>query len=304
MTYRLAAVIPTRDRPELLADCLETLVSQDGPDDLFEVVVIDDGSEPPLAPLVARYAGRGRPMRCVRQEPGGLNAGRNNGAAVTDAPLIAYLDDDTLVDPRWAVEMVRAFTDEGADAVAGRIVLRLEGEEPPWLTPGLRAYLSELDLGEEPQWLGPGQVPFGASCAITRAALDDAGGFAAGLDRVGGSLVSNGELELFERVRARGGRILYWPGAKVLHRVPAGRLTLEWFRRRTRAQGLSDALLRPAKGAQRVAALGREAVRAGRAIPILVKGVVTGEGATSARLWLSYCRGRFGAIAWPDRAKN
>lgn len=304
MTYRLAAVIPTRDRPDLLADCLETLVTQDAPEGLFEVVVVDDGSEPPLAAVVERFADRGRPVRCVRQEPSGLNVGRNTGATSTHAPLVAYLDDDTLVDPRWAAEVVRAFDTEGADAVACRIVLQLEGEEPAWLTPGLRAYLSELDLGGEADWLGPGRVPFGAACAVTRDALEGAGWFAAGLDRIGGSLVSNGELELFERVRARGGRILYWPSARVLHRVPAARLTLDWFHRRARAQGVSDALLHPAVGVRRLPAMAREIVRAARAGPILVRSLARGKGTVAAALWLSYCSGRFMTIRRPDLSKN
>lgn len=301
---RLTAIIPTRDRHDLLRDCLATLALQDADPASFEVVVVDDGSDPPLAPLVeASSAGHSVAMRCVRQEPAGLNAGRNRGADEARAPLLAYLDDDTLVAPGWVTATLRAFDLDGADAVAGRIVLQLEGPEPPWLTTGLRAYLSELDLGDSSRWLVGDEVPYGANCAIRAAVLDDVGRFRAGLDRVGGSLISNGELELFRRVTAAGRRIRYAPEAAVRHRVPAGRLTQEWFTRRARAQGLSDALLSPPETTvARLRALVREVVRLGRVVPILLRNVFLDRrgvksAMVNARLWVLYSLGRIGAIA-------
>ena len=165
---------------------------------------------------------------------------------------------------------------------------------PRWLTPRMHIFLSELELGEAPRWLGPDRSPFGANCAVSRAAFDGCGGFRPGLDRVGQSLVSNGDTEFFDRVRAAGGRILYWPSAAVQHRVPATRLTREWFIRRARAQGASDLLVDRPRA--RAIGLVRELPRLARVVPILVRNIVMGRGTTSAAVWLAYCRGRAGAI--------
>jgi hypothetical protein len=67
---------------------------------------------------------------------------------------------------------------------------------------------------------------------------------------------------------------------------------LDFFIRRARAQGVSDALVDEA--ARRRAA--REHIRAARCAPILVKGLVTGRGTAAARVWFAYCRGRAGAV--------
>lgn len=83
-------------------------------------------------------------------------------------------------------------------------------------------------------------MPFGANFAITRVMLGQLEPFRDGLDRVGATLISNGETELLLRVLDIGGRIIYWPDAEVAHRVPAERLTKTWFRRRALAQGVSD----------------------------------------------------------------
>lgn len=283
----LSAIIPTRDRPVLLHDCLATLMVQEPRGALREVVVVDDGSTKDLESVVRGFAGGPIEVRYVRQDPSGLNVGRNRGAQHARGDLLAYLDDDTLVDPTWASSMLEAFERWGADGVAGRIELLLEGPEPSWLSAALRGFLSELDRGPDTHWPPDDVTPWGANCAVTRDRFDELGGFAGGLDRDGASLLSNGDTDFFRRLRVSGGRILYAGSARVRHRVPPERLTLEWFVRRAYAQGVSDVL-----GGGAAVRQAREWVRATRAVPIAMLGTLRGRGAVHARVWWHYCRGR------------
>lgn len=294
----LSAIIPTRGRLDLLHDCLRSLIEQDIDPSAFEVVVIDDGSECDLSPAVASLPPSPISIRLIRQEPSGLTAGRNHGASIANGSILAYLDDDTIVSPGWAAAVISAFEETGCDGMAGRVELQFEAPRPRWIEAArLRLYLSELELGAGRVPLEPPWLPVGANCAVTRAAFDRLGGFRDGFDRVGGSLLSNGDLEFFARLRDGGGTIVYEPGAHVLHRVPAERLTLAWFRRRSYAQGLSDMLFDPPpEGQARIVTIGREIARAGRAAPILVSNLLEGHGPTNARLWLTYCRGRLDAV--------
>lgn len=282
----LSAIIPTRDRADLLRDCLGTLAAQDVPHGAFEVVVVDDGSTTDLRKVLRDAAPASLRIRHERQQPSGLNVARNRGAAVARGELLAYLDDDTLVAPGWASAVLDGFERTGCDGLAGRIELRLEGPEPRWLSPKLRSFLTELDLPLEPGPLPGDRVPFGANCAVTRTALERSGGFRPGLDREGASLISNGDVEFFERVRHGGGRLVWWPAANVVHRAPADRLTKPWFRRRVRAQGLGDGLLAAGDGEW------AQLLRIARAAPILVKGLLTGRGVFGAELWVRYCASR------------
>jgi len=291
---RLSIIIPTRDRPEFLQDCLGTIQRQDLEPDSVEVVVIDDGSTPPLASVVADAGGE-ISVRCVRQAPGGLNAARNRGIEETTGEAVAFLDDDTLLSPQWAGTVLDAFEASGCAAVGGRVQLGFEGRGAPvWLASTQREFLAEFDLGSEPLWLDRGPVPVGANCAVRRAEFDRVGLFTEGLDRIGSSLVSNGDTEFFRRLRRSGGRIRYEPAAAVIHRVPAERLTREFFLRRAHAQGVSDALL-AADTDPRPARVAREVWRCARTGPILIRGLATGRGTMNARQWASYCRGRLGA---------
>ncbi len=292
----LSVIIPTRDRPELLRDCLATLAvhAPDGPP--FEVVVVDDGSEPPLSDSVNRTGLAALDLRFVRQEPAGLNVARNSGVEAAHSDVLAFLDDDTLVDAGWAQAVHEAFEKQQCDAMAGRIVLRYEGPRPRWLVDDAHGYLSALDRGDEPEWLPPAQEPFGANCAVTRAAFDGVGGFRAGLDRQGASLVSAGETEFFKRVRAAGGRTLYWPSARVEHRVPPERLTVEWFLRRAHAQGVSDGLMECAAERHPALEAARLTMWFARLPLVLLKGRIVHRSAVGPKIWLAYCRGRLAVL--------
>jgi GT2 family glycosyltransferase len=257
--------------------------------------VVDDGSISEVAPLAAQSSGPVA-LRCVRQPPAGLNVARNHGVQQTSADLLAFLDDDTLLAPGWAAAMIAGFADPACAGIGGRVQLRYEGPLPPWLSKPQRNYLAEFELGSESRWLDEGPVPVGANCAVRRGDFERVGGFRAGLDRLGNSLISNGDTEFFRRLRTLGGRIRYEPGALVLHRVPEERLTRSFFRRRAHAQGVSDALLARLDATQSPARrLARELWRCGRTGPILARGVLTGGGTMNAVQWISYCHGRLDA---------
>jgi glycosyltransferase involved in cell wall biosynthesis len=289
----LSVVIPTHERPAELLACLRTLQRQRLAERELEVVVVDDGSSTDLAGVCASAPGP-VPVRLERQALGGLNAARNRGAAAASGDVLAFLDDDTLVSPGWARALLDAFEHHRCAAVGGRVRLSLAGPAPAWLA-GIACYLAEYDLGEEARWLEPGDpVPVGANCAIARSAFEAGGGFRVGLDRIGRSLVSNGDTEYFRRLRAGGASLRYEPAASVLHRVPADRLTVRFLLRRQWAQGISDELLMTLEGSRRPSlgylfGLSREVARSGRRLSLAA---AARRGPASDLFLLSYWSGR------------
>ena len=300
---RLTAIVPTHNRPDVLRQCLETLAAQDIEPSALEVVVVDDGSPSDIAAVVAGVSDHGAiEMRCERQELTGLNGARNRGASVARGDVLAFLDDDTLVSPGWAATLLRAFEREPCAAVGGKVELQLAGPEPEWLTTR-RYYLAEYDLGSEPFWLdgdlvdGRDALPVGANCAVRRSDFDVVGGFRSGLDRIKDSLVSNGDTEFFRRLRAVGGRLRYEPDARVVHCVPADRLTVEYFAKRHHAQGISDELLLSVERGP--GSWGRRwlfARRIAGAAGLLCRDVLHGRGTVNGRFELNYWAGRFSAV--------
>lgn len=288
---RISVVIPTRDRAALLERTLRSLARVEGAAEL-EIVVVDDGSEVPLADQLP-LAELDLDLRVLRQEPGGLNVGRNSGVAATSREIVAFLDDDVLLEPDWALGVAAAFDGRRA-LIGGRILADAPVPIPDWVHPRKLTYISVLDLGDRPgpfpSWAGP----VGANFAVLRDVLHRVGPFRPGLDRTGRSLLSGGDTELVGRVLAAGLVVEYWPAATVHHHIPVERLTKPWFRERARAQGRSNVLMEDVHGLG-PGDLAREAVWALRAGGIAAKRLAAREPLIDAELWLWSSRGRLEA---------
>jgi GT2 family glycosyltransferase len=98
-------IVPTRDRPGDLARLIRTLAEQ-RTERSFELVVVDDGSEPP----VAEPQLDGPHVRVLRRDGSGPAAARNAGAQAARSAYLLFTDDDTEVAPTW-VEAACEFLD-------------------------------------------------------------------------------------------------------------------------------------------------------------------------------------------------
>jgi glycosyltransferase involved in cell wall biosynthesis len=107
----VSAVIPTRNRPELLSRAVESVLAQRYPGAL-ECVVVFDGESPRL-PEVKVPAGRS--LRAITNDRSpGLAGARNAGAATCESDLLAWCDDDDEWLPdrlRQQAEAMRRFPD-------------------------------------------------------------------------------------------------------------------------------------------------------------------------------------------------
>ncbi|HEV3212301.1 MAG TPA: glycosyltransferase [Acidimicrobiales bacterium] len=92
----MSVVVPTKDRPELLARCVaRLLVACDAAGRRCEVVLVDDGSATPV-----RDVGDAR-VRVVRTEGVGPSRARNRGIEEARGAIVAFTDDDVEVDEGW-----------------------------------------------------------------------------------------------------------------------------------------------------------------------------------------------------------
>ena len=105
-------MVPTRGRPLDLARLLKSLAAQRTAR-RFEVVVVDDGSEPPVSPSTSEGE---LLVRIVRRDGGGPAAARNAGAAEGQGDYLLFTDDDTEPAPTW-VEAACGFLDDHPDHV-------------------------------------------------------------------------------------------------------------------------------------------------------------------------------------------
>ena len=174
-----------------------------------------------------------------------MSVARNTGAKNTEAPLLAYLDDDAQASSKWLRVLVNAYQENPQLAIAGgkvNLILPPDREKlPNWLSHSLAGALGLYDLGEEVVYITEaGLTPRGLNYSIRRSFLEEIGGFDQKLGRVGQKLLSNEELYMTELAIKNGWQVAYLPNAEVSHNVQPERLKKDWFLRRSWWQGVSQ----------------------------------------------------------------
>ncbi len=102
----VSVIMPCYQTPAaVLERTLAALEGQTWPRELFEVVIVDDGSEPPLAPP----PGSPLNVRVVRQERRGFGIARarNTGVRAAAHGIILFLDGDSLPEAGWLAAHAR-----------------------------------------------------------------------------------------------------------------------------------------------------------------------------------------------------
>lgn len=245
----LSVIIPTRNRSAFLHDALASIVRQTIPQEEFEVIVIDNGSVDDTRAVVESFRSSLKNLRYVSEVEPGLHAGRHRGSREARSELLVYADDDIVASPSWLQAIGDSFADGEVVLVGGKCLPSYQVEPPTWLR-GMWApkesgdrilgYLSLIDLGDQVRAVHPCHV-FGCNFAIRRTILIEAGGFHP--DAMPQELIrfrGDGETHVSRFIEARGYKALYNPLASIHHRVPADRMTVEYFCRRAYNQGVSD----------------------------------------------------------------
>jgi glycosyltransferase involved in cell wall biosynthesis len=214
----ISVVVCTRDRPDLLARCLESIRKVDYTD--YEVVVVDNASKSNDTREVAERAG----VRCVREERPGLDSARNRGIASTRHAIIVFTDDDVEVDPLWLRRIAAGFEDPTVQCVSGFVMpARMDTEAEllfelcyDGMGKGTRPRRWDPARMKRRELIGAHHVGIGANMAFRRTLLDSLGGFDPALD-VGTASHGGGDLDILHRALMQGAVVRYESSAIVRH---------------------------------------------------------------------------------------
>ncbi len=121
-TLRFSIIIPTRNRADSLDRCLTAIAQLDYPRGDFEVIVADDGSDPPVDGVVARHATSQASHIYVRCEGRGPARARNEALRRARAEYVVFTDDDCIPDPHWLTAFDRAYTESPDACLGGKVV--------------------------------------------------------------------------------------------------------------------------------------------------------------------------------------
>jgi glycosyltransferase involved in cell wall biosynthesis len=238
-------VICTYNRARQLDAVLANLERQSCSDQItWRVLVVDNASTDATPDVVdARRSNGSLPgLHRIFEPVQGLTAARLRGVQETTAPWIAFVDDDNFLAPTWLEAIGRAIRKHSdAGGFGGQVVLDWESPPP--------RYLKEFGFCFAEQNCGDRDCVVdslaGAGMVLRRSALVECGWLDGPLvaDRVGTKLVSGGDVEMAQRVRAAGYRLWFVQEAILRHRIPASRTSRRYLFRINRELGASSALI-------------------------------------------------------------
>jgi len=221
---RVTVAVCTRNRTNQLVDCLDSIRELDYEN--LEVLVIDNA---PSTDDTRKVVQSSFPeFRYVCEPRPGLDWARNRAITEASGEIIAYTDDDCMVDPAWARVLARVFFDDPAVMAITGLVAPYELETEAQLLfernggfgRGFRRHWFRLDpstSGDWPMNIGAGRFGTGANMAYRRIVFLAIGGFDPALD-VGTPTNGGGDLEMFFRVLQEGYTLVYEPDAIVWHK--------------------------------------------------------------------------------------
>jgi GT2 family glycosyltransferase len=206
----------------------------------LEVIVVENrpAHSNVAAMLRERFGSDGR-VRCVDEPHVGLSSARNAGLWSAEGDVVAFTDDDVVVDRRWVGRLATAFAQEpDAACVTGLIIpgdlntpTQVLMEQFAGFGKGFERRVHRLQEPSSPLFpFAAGEFGSGACTALRRDAGRALGGFDPAL---GAGTASRGgeDLDLFVRVLLAGHALVYEPAAMISHRHPDedGKLRSEIF---------------------------------------------------------------------------
>ncbi|MBD2109853.1 glycosyltransferase [Nodosilinea sp. FACHB-13] len=219
----VTVAVCTRDRPDDIKLCLEAIAQLDYPS--LDILVVDNAPTTESTKDLIDY--HYPQVRYVREPRPGLDWARNRAILEAQGEIIAYTDDDVVVDRDWVKAIALAFSEHPeVMAVTGLVVpYELETEAQVLFESyggfgrgfEQKRYCTDPGKPMSWQWLGAGQFGTGANMAYRRSVFETIGCFDPALD-VGTPTNGCGDLEMFIRVIKSGHILIYEPQAMIRHR--------------------------------------------------------------------------------------
>ena len=228
----VSVVVCTYNRKNLLSACLNSIYAQENAN--FEVIVVDGGSTDGTEELCKEFP----EIRFIVESRFGLAYARNKGAELALGSIVAYTDDDCIVDKRWLRHLIAGFQfSENIMGVGGPVYPLRPKMIPEKIY--VKAALGLFDDGERAR-LTEGIIT--SNSAFKREIFktiefDET----LGITRQGGLVLAGEDTDFCREIVKSGYKLMYTPQAKVYHQIQKKRIKVTYITKRALHSGISKA---------------------------------------------------------------
>jgi glucosyl-dolichyl phosphate glucuronosyltransferase len=238
----ISVILCTYNRSQSLANALASIAAQELPASIsWEVLIVDNKSHDRTRTVIEQFC-REYParFRYLFEPQPGKSFALNMGIREAGGDILAFVDDDVVVDTSWLANLTAPLRDGDWAGSGGRILPDWTCAPPKWLPRHGRYRLAPLAIFDLGLQAGPLlEPPFGTNMAYRKLMFWTYGGFRTDLGPRPGSEIRNEDTEFGARLLSAGERLRYEPSAVVYHAVPQNRLRkgyfLDWWFDKARA---------------------------------------------------------------------
>lgn len=225
----VSVVLGTYNRAASLQATLESFCQLAIPTDLtWELLLVDNNSTDSTRLVVEKYTSK-LALRYIFEGRQGRSAALNAGITAATGEVVAFTDDDVLLDKFWLANLKSTFQKHQCAAVAGRVVAQWSHPKPTWLTMEDQLAIVRFDCGDQLQQIRV--PPLGANSAFRREVFQRHGLFRLDLGVSGSKhTITCDDTEFGERLIRAKEKIIYCPTVVVYHPVDPKRATKRYFR--------------------------------------------------------------------------
>ncbi len=220
---KFSFIIPTYNRPELLAELLDSLIVQRFNYEDFEFLIIDNNSENDVQRLIKDFTAKHLQfdIKYFLESRQGEQYAWNKGIDEAKGKLLIFIDDDVRLHHDFLNTLTKDFTGELDDiAGGGKIAPVFEYQKPAWINKYVMPYFAEINLGAKSRF-PKNKYPYATNMLVSKNIFDKLGRFDTELMRDKKTIPPGSfEREMFERIRKAQIPVYYFHDLVVWHFIP------------------------------------------------------------------------------------
>ena len=250
----ISAIICTWNRAHELVGALESFNQQTLARNRWELIVVDNNSTDNTPHIIQEAANTANyTLVGTVEKQQGLSRARNTGIQTARAPVVAFTDDDCLIDPAWLESILNIFqTNPQVDMLGGT---GLTVYPPITQTDPKKRILAQRFFGDFRPYdtlmaLDTRNLPIGFNFSFRKCVSEKVGGFDPALGVTGSNYIAHEETAFIRAAQALGCSCYFDPRPIVYHRIQEERICWPAIRKQAYQGAAGSYLMRYAQQVQ------------------------------------------------------
>ena len=238
---KISVVIPTANRHDRLLKAIEKIY--ENTIQPHEVIVVDQSQDDSTANVLLQAIDRGK-VKYIKDNKTGTSHAKNIGWKCSSGEIVAFTDDDALVETTWLENIKSSFQNQqfNIGVLGGKIIPVYEEKNLNWNFPERWSYLLPAsDLGDAIGIYEDNATPPGVNFSTYRYLLEKFSGFdeRLGVNNSRSVQILGEDKDLASRIKQAGYDLVYNPNCIVYHPVPLSRQNQDFLNKRLLQEGMT-----------------------------------------------------------------